>query len=146
MQQLKKKGMVKGLSNIHFFEGDCKGCVLGKHLQEKNEKGKAWGASFPLDIFQSDLMGPVPHPSMSRAIYELNFIDDYSRHTWVYFLKKKYEVFEYLKYFKTHAENKYGNMIKILNIDNGGECVNKDSKQLCDGETNRLQHTIPYIP
>jgi hypothetical protein len=31
MQQLSKKGMVDGLTNIHFSKGICEGCVLGKH-------------------------------------------------------------------------------------------------------------------
>jgi hypothetical protein len=41
---------------------------------------------------------------MSKAKYVLTFIDDWSRYTWVYFLKKKYEVFEYLKELKALAE------------------------------------------
>jgi hypothetical protein len=46
-------------------------------------------------------MGPFPHPSMSNSKYVLTFIDDWSRYTSVYFLKKKIEVFEYLKDFKS---------------------------------------------
>jgi hypothetical protein len=90
--------------------------ILGKHIKEKFEKGKAWRASSPLDLVHSDIMGPFPHPSMSRAKYVLTFIDDWSRYTWVYFLKQKYEVFEYLKDFKALAEKHLGKGIKILHI------------------------------
>jgi hypothetical protein len=38
----------------------------------------------------------------------------------VYFIKKKYEVFEYLKEFKACAEKQSRKMIKILNKNNGG--------------------------
>lgn len=31
MQQLSKKGMVKGLPTIEIFDGVCEGCALGKH-------------------------------------------------------------------------------------------------------------------
>jgi hypothetical protein len=40
MQQLSKQGMVDGLPNIHFSKGICEGCFLGKHPQEKFDKGK----------------------------------------------------------------------------------------------------------
>jgi hypothetical protein len=40
MQQLIKQGMVDGLPNIHFSKEICEGCVLGKHPQEKFDKGK----------------------------------------------------------------------------------------------------------
>jgi hypothetical protein len=106
--------MVKVLLNIHFSEGVCQGCVLGKHLQDKFEKGKAWRASFPLDLVHNDLMGPFPHPAINNEKYVLNFIDDYSRHTWVYFLRQKFEVFEHLKDFKAYAEKYFWKMIKIL--------------------------------
>jgi hypothetical protein len=67
MQQLSKQEMVKGLPDIHFSEGVCEGCILGKHLEEKFEKGKARTASSSLELVHSDLMGPFPHPSISKA-------------------------------------------------------------------------------
>jgi hypothetical protein len=66
IQQLRNNGMVYGLPNIHFSKGSCEGCVLGKHPQEKFNKGKTQKASFPLDLIHSDLMGPFPHPSISK--------------------------------------------------------------------------------
>jgi hypothetical protein len=66
MQQLSKKILVDGLPNIHFSKGVCEGCVLGKHPQEKFDKGKSQRASAPLDLIHSDLMGPFPHPSIKK--------------------------------------------------------------------------------
>jgi hypothetical protein len=40
MQQVSKKGMVDGLPDIHFSKVICEECVLGKHPQEKFDKGK----------------------------------------------------------------------------------------------------------
>jgi hypothetical protein len=93
MYQLSKQGMIKGLPEIHLFEGVCEGFILGKHLQEKFEKGKEKRASSFLDLVHSDLMGPFPHSSINKEMYFLTFIDDYSHYTWVYFFKKKYEFF-----------------------------------------------------
>jgi transposase InsO family protein len=146
MQQLSKKGMVTGLPDIHFSEGVCEGCVLGKHPQEKFEKGKAHRASSPLDLIHSDLMGPFPHPSIGKARYVLTFLDDYSRYTWVFFLRQKSEVFEHLKEFKALVETQSGRKIKSLHTDNGGEYVNRDVQNICLEVGIQLQHTVPYTP
>jgi hypothetical protein len=66
MQQLRMQILVDGLLDIHFSKGVCEGCVLGKHPQEKFDKGKSQRASTPLDLIHSDLMGPFPHPSIKK--------------------------------------------------------------------------------
>jgi hypothetical protein len=114
IHRISKQGMVKGLPYIHVFEGVCEGCILGKHPEEKFEKGKAKRASSSLELVQSDLMGPFPHPSINKARYVLTFIDDYSCYTWVYFLRQNCEVFEHLKDFKGLLETHNGKKINIL--------------------------------
>ena len=94
MQQLSKHRLVDGLPDIYFSKGVCEGCVLEKHHQEKFDKGKSQRASTPLDLIHSDLMGPFSHPSISKERFYLIFVDDFSRFTWIYFLRKKYEVFQ----------------------------------------------------
>jgi hypothetical protein len=74
MQRLVEQGMVKGFPYIHFSEGDCEGCILGKHHEENFEKGQARRASSSLDLVHSDLMGPFPHPSINKARYVLTFL------------------------------------------------------------------------
>jgi hypothetical protein len=100
MQQLRKHILVDGLPDIHFSKGVCEGCVLGTHPQEKFDKGKSQRASAPLDMIHSDLMGPFPHTSIKKVRFVLIFVDDFSRFTWIYFLRKKSEVFQHLKDFK----------------------------------------------
>jgi WD40 repeat protein len=40
-QQISNHILVDGLTNIHFSKGVCEGCVLGKHPQDKFDKGKS---------------------------------------------------------------------------------------------------------
>jgi hypothetical protein len=63
----------------------------------------------------------MPSFSISGYVYYVSFIDDYSRKTWVYFLKSKDEVFNKFKGFKALTENLSERKIKILRSDNGGE-------------------------
>lgn len=53
--------------------------------------------------------------------YLVTFIDDYSKKTWVYFLKTKDEVFSGFQEFKALVENAIGKKIKVLCSDNKGE-------------------------
>jgi hypothetical protein len=73
MKQIRKEGLVDGLLDIHFSKGICEGCVLGKHPQEKFDKGKTHRDSSPLDLILSDLMSPFSHPSINKARHVLIF-------------------------------------------------------------------------
>jgi len=53
----------------------------------------------------SDLCCPLPVVSFYGYTYFLTFIDDFSRCTWVYFLKLKSEVFNMFLAFKAFVEN-----------------------------------------
>ena len=94
LQQLSKQNMVIDLLPISFYEGVCTGCILGKNPQHNFDKGKSHRASEILQLVHSHILGPFPILSFQRAHYLLTFIDDYSRHTWVYFLKNKSETFD----------------------------------------------------
>jgi hypothetical protein len=52
-------------------------------------------------------------------VYYVSFIDDFSRKTWIYFLRKKSEVFDRFKEFKALVENQTEKIIKVLRTDNG---------------------------
>ena len=53
-----------------------------------------------LELVHSDVFGPVKVPSLGKSVYYVSFIDDFSRNTWIYFLKNKFEVFDRFKEFK----------------------------------------------
>jgi hypothetical protein len=130
MQHLSKHKLVDGLLDILFSKGVCEGCVLEKHPQEKFIKGKSQRDSAPLDLIHSDLMGPFPHPSISKARFVLIFVDDFSCFTWIYFLRQKSEVFQHLKDFKALVETQSGKKINVLRTDNKGEYVNHEIHNL----------------
>jgi hypothetical protein len=59
-----------------------------------------------LELVNIDVCGPTQTRSLGGAYYFLLFIDDCTRYTWVYFLTKKSDVFEYFKEFKNMVEKK----------------------------------------
>ena len=77
------------------------------------------------------MFGPVKVPSLGKFVYYVSFIDDFSRNTWIYFRKKKFEVFDRFKEFKALVENQIEKKIKVLRIDNGGEFRSKEFEEFC---------------
>ena len=93
--------------------------MIGKHLEQRYEKGKARRVTQQLGLGNSNFIGQLPIPSYGGSRYVLTFIDGYSRLCWVYFLKLKFEVFEQLKVWKALVENQSGKNIKVLRIGHG---------------------------
>ena len=52
--------------------------------------------------------------SMKGAFYYVTLIDDFSRKTWIYFMRTKDEVFSRFKEFKALVENLTRKKIKVL--------------------------------
>ena len=77
------------------------------------------------------MFGPIPVPSLGKSLYYVSFIDDFSRRTWVYFLRQKSEVFSKFKEFKALVENHSNKKIKALRTDNGGEFCSRELKKFC---------------
>ena len=49
----------------------------------------------------------------------------------MYFLKKKYDVFETFKKWKALVENEIGKKLKCLRLDNGDEYCNRSFEDYC---------------
>jgi hypothetical protein len=78
------------------------------------------------------VFGPIHVPSLGKSVYYVSFIYDFSRNTWIYFLRKKYEVFDQFKDFKALVENQTEKKIKLLRTDNGGEFFGNEFEELCN--------------
>ena len=66
--------------------------------------------------------------SLSRYVYYVYFIDDFSRKKWIYFMKNKHELFSKFKEFKALIKNHIENKINTFRSDNGGEFTSNEFK------------------
>ena len=86
--------MVTCLQNFKIdHEGTCKGYARGKNIKNPFPKSET-KTKDTLELIHSNVCGPMPSTSLSGYEYYVTFIDDYSRKTWIYFLKTKSEVLE----------------------------------------------------
>ena len=99
-----------------------------------------------LELVHSDVFGPVSVPSLGKSVYYVSFIDEFSRNTWIYFLRKKSKVFDKFKEFKALVENHTEKKIKALMTDNGGEFCNKEFEEFCKKCGIARQNNTPYTP
>ena len=97
-----------------------------------------------LELVHSDVFGPVSVPSLGKSVYYVSFIYEFSRNTWIYFLRKKSEVFDKFKEFKALVENQTEKKINTLRTDNGGEFCSKEFEEFCKKCGIARQKTTPY--
>ena len=116
---LHRNGMVEGMSNFSLDFDLCEHCVYGKQNRASFPSG-AKRENTILELVHSDVFGPVSVPSLGKFVYYVSFVDDFSRNTWIYFLRNKYEVFDIFKEFKALLENQTEKKIKVLRTDNDG--------------------------
>ena len=112
---------VEGLPEIQAkHEGVCKGCAKGMNTKKTfpSRESKERGI---LEIIHSDVHSPMSSSSLSGYVYYVSFIDEFSRKTWIYFMKNKDEFFSKFKEFKALIENHTEKKIKTIRSDNGGE-------------------------
>ena len=95
LSQLQKQEMVKGLPTFKKINARCETCIYGKQSREPFPTS-SWRANKCLQLIHSDICGPL-ETSLGGCKYFLLFIDDFTRMTWVYFLKAKSEAFEKFK-------------------------------------------------
>ena len=138
--------MVECLPVVISTNEICKGFVVGKHPKHKFDWGRASRASCILGLIHSDIIGPIPTTSMNGSRYVFTFIDDFSRYTWIFFIKKMSEVLKKFTDLKSLIENASGKKIKILRSDNGGEYISNDFLHICSQIGIQIQHSVPYIP
>ena len=99
-----------------------------------------------LELVHSGVFGPMKVPPLGKSVHYVSFIDEFSRNTWIYFLKKKSEVFDRFKEFKALVENQTEKKIKVLRTDNGGEFCSKEFEEFCKKCGIARQKTTTYTP
>ncbi|KAJ7958815.1 Retrovirus-related Pol polyprotein from transposon TNT 1-94 [Quillaja saponaria] len=145
LKNLGEKKMVSGLPFIDHPNQLCEAWLLGKHARKSFPK-EATRATEPLQLIHTYVCGPIKLYSFGKNYYFLLFIDDYTRKTWVYFLKKKSEAFEVFKKFKALVEKESGHVIKSLLSNRGGEFTSNEFNIFCETQGIRRPLTVPRTP
>src|ERR1044072_7979031 len=135
----RKLGHVRGLPNLNFTsKALCEACPKGKFSKRSFKAKNVVSTSRPLELLHTDLFGPVKTASINGKKYGLVIVDDYSRWTWVKFLRSKDESHSVFSIFCTQVQNEKNCKIVKVRSDHGGEFENKDFENLFD--SNGISH------
>lgn len=100
----------------------CDGCELARPCPHPHcPVDPIFRSTRSLELVHADLAGPIKVQSWGGAEYMFVLVNDFSRKSWVIFLKTKDEAAERLKEWKAVVENKRGLKLVALRTDNGGE-------------------------
>nr|GEV11460.1 hypothetical protein [Tanacetum cinerariifolium] len=92
INHLARHRLVRGIPKLKFEKDHlCSACAMGKS-KKKSDKPKSEDTNQEkLYLLHMDLYGPMPVESVNGKKYILVIVDDYSRFTWVKFLRSKNE-------------------------------------------------------
>jgi transposase InsO family protein len=135
LKQLLKGEHVVGLTDI-YFEKDrpCSACIVGKQKEKLHPSVTTISTSRPLELLHMNLFGPSHYDSLGGKKYGLFIVDDYSRYTWVCFLKSKEDTHKEFIIFAKQAERDLGCEIKAIRTDNGSEFKNYSMRDFIENE------------
>jgi hypothetical protein len=124
---------------------DCASCKLGKSKTLPFPLHKT-RTTKPFEIVHTDVWGIAPVISHEHYRYFVTFIDDFTRFTWVYFLRSKSEVFSVFKALLALVETQFSAKIKILQSDSGGEYMSNEFQFFLQSHGIISQRSCPFTP
>ncbi|GJX50873.1 retrovirus-related pol polyprotein from transposon TNT 1-94 [Tanacetum coccineum] len=100
INDLAKNDLVIDISKFKYHkEHLCPSCEQGKSKKASHPPKPVPNSKQRLHLLHMDLCGPMRVKSINRKWYVLVIVDDYSRYTWVHFLRSKDEAPEEIKFF-----------------------------------------------
>ena len=85
-----KIDVVLGITPLHIkSESFCGDCHISKQIKTSHKKIGECYTNRVLELLHMDLMGPMQTKSLEGKNYVFVCVDDYSRYTWVKFIKDK---------------------------------------------------------
>ena len=93
-----------------------------------------------------DLCGPSSIQSIGGNKYILVIVDDFSRFTWVFFLKQKSEATPKLKLFIKQIETQLRKVVCNVRSDNGLEFKKNDFEDFLAKKGTTHNFSAPYTP
>nr|GEV39238.1 retrovirus-related Pol polyprotein from transposon TNT 1-94 [Tanacetum cinerariifolium] len=126
INHLARQGLVRGFSKLKFEKDHlCSACAMGKSTKKTHKPKYKDTNQEKLYLLHMDLCGPMHVESANGKKYILVIVDDYSRFTWVKFLRSKDETPDFIIKFLKMIQVRLKVPVHRIQTDNGSEFVNQ---------------------
>ncbi|GJQ94925.1 retrovirus-related pol polyprotein from transposon TNT 1-94, partial [Tanacetum coccineum] len=147
LNDLARKDLVRGLPRLKF-ENDylCLACQLGKSRKATHKPKMINTIMEVLHTLHMDLCGPLRVQSVNGKKYILVIVDDYSRFTWVKFLRSKDETPAFVINLLKQLQVSLNKIVRFMRTNNGTEFINKYLTDFYESIGITHEKTVPRTP
>nr|GFA83225.1 retrovirus-related Pol polyprotein from transposon TNT 1-94 [Tanacetum cinerariifolium] len=133
INDLAKNDLVSGIPKFKYHkEHLCSSCKQGKSERASHPPKPVPNSRQRLHLLHMDLCGPMRIANINGKQYVLVIVDDYSRYTWVQFLRSKDEAPEVIKTFLKRITILLQSPVIIIRTDNDTKFKNQLLKEYFD--------------
>ncbi|GJU75339.1 retrovirus-related pol polyprotein from transposon TNT 1-94 [Tanacetum coccineum] len=147
INNLARKDLVRGLPRLKFEKDHlCSACQLGKSKKHTHTPKTKNTTLEVLNTLHMDLCGPMRVQTINGNKYILVIVDDYSRFTWVKFLRSKDETPEFVIKFLKQIQVGLNKTVRYIRTDNGTKFVNQVLTEYYESVDIFYQKSVPRTP
>ncbi|GJZ52800.1 retrovirus-related pol polyprotein from transposon TNT 1-94 [Tanacetum coccineum] len=147
LNKLAKDGLARGIPRLKFQKDHlCSACALGKSKKSSHQPKAEDTNQEKLYLLHMDLCGPMRVASINGKRYILVIVDDYSRFTWVRFLKTKDEAPAAIIKCIKNIQVRLNATVQNVRTDNGTEFVNQTLREWYENVGITHQTSVARTP
>ncbi|GJT92490.1 gag-pol polyprotein [Tanacetum coccineum] len=120
-------------------------CKLAKFLALPFSNSVS-SSTAPFDIVHSDVWGPSSVSTKGGSKYYVSFIDDFTRYTWIYLIKRRSDFLIVFKEFRALVKTQHSAIIKCFRCDLGGEYTSNEFVGLLKSDETIYQTSCTDTP
>jgi hypothetical protein len=146
LQDMQSKKLVFGPLKFSAHKDQVwEACQLEKQhqLPFPNESNRSHNCC---DLIHTNVWGPTENVSLGGNKYFVSFIDDFSRHTWIFSIQKKSKVFPCFLQLKSLVEKEKNRKIRCLRSDGGTEYFSDEFTTYLLKEGIYREYSYMYTP
>ncbi|XP_073019471.1 uncharacterized protein [Primulina eburnea] len=147
LRKLCKYDAVRGMPNLSSSTPYiCRDCKKGKQTRVSHPVLPSSGTTRCLELLHMDLMSPMEVESFGGKKYSLVCVDDFSRFSWISFIREKSDTFDVFKQLIVRITNFQILKVRRKKTEHGKEFENSSFSSFCDKKGISHEFSAPKTP